>query len=449
MLNKIKELYSSENTRSQLMKKNIIQGAGVRGISILTSLLLVPMTIGYISSELYGIWLTLYSVIQWLSFFDIGFGNGLRNKLGEAVALKKFYLGKIYVSSTYFVLSFIFIPLGGMCFFLAPFVNWTEFLNIDVKYNDVLVSTARIIAVSFCVQMILKLIQNVALAYQMSAFSSFLDMIGQVFSLFFIYMLTVTMEPELTNVALVFCFTPLFAFLLASIACYSTIFKAVAPNFLYINTKAVRKVFNLGGEFFVIQVAALILFQMINILISRMSGPEMVTSYNIAYKYLSTALMFVSIILTPSWSAFTDAYVKRDIAWMTNIYKRFIQIFLIVAFVIFICVAVSPWVYMVWIGDKADIPLGITVVVGIYMCIFVWCNFHAYIINGTGKIKFQLYTAVVMMIVFLPMAIGLGNLYGIYGILWAMILVNLPGVFYGRYQVKRLITFTAKGIFDE
>lgn len=81
MLNKIKELYSSENTRSQLMKKNIIQGAGVRGISILTSLLLVPMTIGYISSELYGIWLTLYSVIQWLSFFDIGFGNGLRNKL--------------------------------------------------------------------------------------------------------------------------------------------------------------------------------------------------------------------------------------------------------------------------------------------------------------------------------------------------------------------------------
>ena len=449
MKDRFKKIYNSDNPRSNLIKKNIVQSFCVKGISILASLLLVPMTIGYISSELYGIWLTLFSVIHWLSFFDIGFGNGLRNKLGEAVALKKFHLGKIYVSSTYFVITLIFAPLGLICYVLTPLVNWADFLNVDVKYNEVLIDTAQIIVASFCIHMILKLLQNVAFAYQMSAFSAFLDMSGQLLSLVFIYIMTLTMAPDLANVALVFCFIPLIVFLLASIACYCTLFREVAPNISWVEKKAIKRVFNLGGEFFVIQIAALILFQMINILISRMSGPDMVTSYNIVYKYMSTALMFVTIILTPSWSAFTDAYVKRDISWMTNIYKRFIQLYWITVAVIFVCIVVSPWVYKAWIGDKVEIPSLLTVLIGLYMCIYVWCNFHSLIINGTGKIKFQLYTAVAMMIIFLPLAIVLGHLFGVYGILFAMILVNLPGVFYGRYQVKRLITFTAKGIFDE
>ena len=64
------------------------------------------------------------------------------------------------------------------------------------------------------------------------------------------------------------------------------------------------------------------MYQCTNILISNVSGPNEVTSYNIAYKYLGIAMMIYSIILSPLWPAFTDAYTKKDFNWMTLVYKK-------------------------------------------------------------------------------------------------------------------------------
>ena len=86
--------------RSVAVKKNIVGSLFVKGCSIIISLLIVPLTLGYVSSDLYGIWLTLSSIIMWLNFFDIGFTLGLKNKLTEAIALGDMQRGKVLVSTT-------------------------------------------------------------------------------------------------------------------------------------------------------------------------------------------------------------------------------------------------------------------------------------------------------------------------------------------------------------
>jgi hypothetical protein len=48
-----------------------------------------------------GLWLTLYSMVVWLGLFDIGFGNGMRNRLAEAKAAGDNELCRKYISSTY------------------------------------------------------------------------------------------------------------------------------------------------------------------------------------------------------------------------------------------------------------------------------------------------------------------------------------------------------------
>ena len=52
------------------------------------------MTMDYLSPEIYGIWLTVSSVIVWLNFFDVGFTLGLKNKLAEALADGDYVRGK-------------------------------------------------------------------------------------------------------------------------------------------------------------------------------------------------------------------------------------------------------------------------------------------------------------------------------------------------------------------
>ncbi|MDR3061796.1 MAG: hypothetical protein LBU57_06755, partial [Dysgonamonadaceae bacterium] len=86
---------------------------------MIVSFIMVPLTINYINSERYGVWLTLSSIVTMMTLFDIGFGNGLKNKFAEAKAKSELNLAKMYVSSTYAVIML----LMGVLILLFSIVN--------------------------------------------------------------------------------------------------------------------------------------------------------------------------------------------------------------------------------------------------------------------------------------------------------------------------------------
>ncbi|HEY5960922.1 MAG TPA: hypothetical protein VIV60_30410, partial [Polyangiaceae bacterium] len=55
-----------------------------RGVSTIVVLLSVPLTVGYLGNERYGLWLTLSSLVSMAGFADLGIGNGLRTLVAEA-----------------------------------------------------------------------------------------------------------------------------------------------------------------------------------------------------------------------------------------------------------------------------------------------------------------------------------------------------------------------------
>src|SRR5665647_3802680 len=101
------DFFTKGQDRSIKIKKNILASFVIKGLSIAISLVLVPLTINYVNPTQYGIWLTLSSIVAWFSFFDIGFGNGLRNKFAESKATGNTEKAKIYVSTTYAILCII------------------------------------------------------------------------------------------------------------------------------------------------------------------------------------------------------------------------------------------------------------------------------------------------------------------------------------------------------
>ena len=82
----VRKFFNDGNKRSLLIKKNVILSFFFRGLSILVSLSLVPISISSLSSETYGLWLTISSIISWMVFFDFGFAHGFRNSFAKAVA---------------------------------------------------------------------------------------------------------------------------------------------------------------------------------------------------------------------------------------------------------------------------------------------------------------------------------------------------------------------------
>ena len=129
-------LLNKGSERSNLVKKNIIFSFVLRGISVLCSLILVPLTLNYLSADQYGVWLTLNSIVTWFGVCEIGIGMGLKNKLGEALALKDYELGKTYVSLTYALLSIIMIVFFCVFLIVAYFLDWNKILNIHSLSNS-------------------------------------------------------------------------------------------------------------------------------------------------------------------------------------------------------------------------------------------------------------------------------------------------------------------------
>jgi len=124
----------------------------------------------------------------------------------------------------------------------------------------------------------------------------------------------------------VFSVTPVLVLLSSSLWFYTHSYKKYAPSVKFVKFHFARDLMSLGIKFFVIQLAAVIFYQTSNIIIAHLFGPQEVTPYNIAYKYFSVITMSFSIIMLPLWSAYTEAWVKRDIDWIKNTINKLILI---------------------------------------------------------------------------------------------------------------------------
>src|ERR1035437_1553951 len=56
-----------------------------KGANMLVLLISVPLTVGYLGQERYGLWMTITSTLSVLSFADLGVGNGIGNAVAFAM----------------------------------------------------------------------------------------------------------------------------------------------------------------------------------------------------------------------------------------------------------------------------------------------------------------------------------------------------------------------------
>ncbi len=438
--NKLHKIFSTGNERSIKAKKNILYMLFIKGGNILIGLLLVPLTLDYVDSERYGIWMALSSMVAWISFFDIGISNGLKNRLAEALARQDYHLCKKYVSTTYAILTIIFIPLMILLLIATPFINWESILNISTEHSDGLLASICIIITYFCISFILNTINTVILAEQRPADASLRTFIQQLVSLAIIYLLTLTTKGSLVNLCLALCASPLIVVLIFNITLFKGRYKAFSPSIKSIDFKVAPNLMKLGVQFFIIQIAAIIQYQMINFLILRYYGASEVTSYNIAYKYFSILTMIWGILTTPLWVAVTDAISKHDFAWIRNAQKKYLIVFMGFTFLGIIMLLLSPYIYHFWVGNKVEVSFILSAWVFIYNIVIMFGSIFVMIINGSGELKVQTYASLASPIVFIGCSILLIKYgMGIESILIASIISNFNGLILAPIQCHQIL----------
>lgn len=445
---KINSFFKEGHERSLMVKKNIFISFIVKGGSIIIGLILIPTTIDYVTPTHYGIWLTLSSIVGWINFFDLGLTLGLRNGLAEKLALNELKGVKTLVSTTYIILTGVSITIFLLFYFLSSFFDWNTLLNIPGSINQDIRPLILIVLACFCIQFVVRIVNDVLNAMQQTGPSSAILFFGQLAVLFVLLVLKQFVPGNLTVLVLIFSSVPVLVLLLASIYLYKQKLQLFSPNFLDIDFNYTKSIFSQGIIFFVVQITALIFFQTDNIIIAKILGPEAVTTFNISYKLFSSVIMVFTIIITPYWTAFTNAYVKNDLNWIRGSIKRMRIVWLALSLVTLVLFLASGPIYRLWIGNKVDVPLSLSLAMFFYVVIYMWQTLHVFLLNGINKLRLQLVVNVIFALANIPLGIVLGKKFGLAGVVTANTLEFVVMGIVFSIQCEKIMNNTATKIWN-
>lgn len=408
------------DNRSKNLKKNIIYSFLLKLFSIGLSFVLLPLTVHYLTEVEYGIWVTLFTIMNWVNFLDMGLGLGLRNKLSEAVSKNNLNEIRLYLSTG------IFAMIGMGSILLIIFIIGIQLVNMQSIFNTKIISEQDLYISTLCtgifviVAFVLSVINQIYYAYQKAAITGAIQIVHNLIMLIIVYYLTLQPTHKLFYFVLSFGMAILSSRIIFIIDFFRKN-KNIIPQFKDLELDKLKNISSLGIKFFVIQIVCIAMFSSSNILITQCLGPEYIRSYDIVFKIFSLITMAHGLICAPLWNAYTDAYIKKDFGWIKSNIKKMIYIMIPIILGSIILVWKIEWVIKIWIKDtNVLIPQYLTIFMGVYVIIYCWNNIWATFLNGIGNINIQLYASIVSVLIMLPLSWYLMKEIGVSGMICAI-----------------------------
>lgn len=374
---------SKERTSNYVLQ---IKGAVVyKGVAMLASFLAIPLMIRYLGQEQFGVWSTLLTVMSWIVFFDLGVGNGLRNKVAEALARNDKTEAANYVASGYSLIGVIALVLWSLVTCMSFFIPWQAVFNTQAVPEATLRLTVQIAAFFVVCNFWLGLINALLGALQKTAMTALSQLISNVLALLFVFVLTKTTNATITYLASAYGIS----LMIANIG-LSWWFYQDQPELRpkpYLDKLHVSPLLSVGIQFFTIQIAVLVIFTTDKMLITQFFGPGSVTQYDVVFKLFSTIAFAHTLITAPLWTSYTDAYHRNDLLWIKNMLKKQMIIFGFVTLAIIAMVALTRPIIRLWIGHELNTPYPLLISMGLLTAASAWNNIFGNILGGIGKIR--------------------------------------------------------------
>lgn len=412
-----------------------------KGAGLAINFALFKILLDCIGQSEYGVWLTLSSVFTWLSFFDMGIGSGLKNKLATSLALNQLEEAKSYISTSYFMYGAIFALVSVMFFFVSQFIDWGNILKLQEIGDWQLSDFIPLLALLFGLRFVLNLIINISTAQQISSMVDIQGFFINILTFLFCIGVFLLKSCNFFTIALIHSLVPLVVLSIITIVLFKGRFKFIRPNFNSISVNSGRELFALGNKFLFLQLSMLFLMTSGSVLINWLVSSEEVVVYNAAFRYFSIISIGFQTISFPFWAAFNDAFAKNDISWIDNVIKKLILVWLFFVALGIIFLLLSDRIYMIWLSDKIEIPFSLSLLLMIQVLITSWNNIFVFFCNAVNALKVQIILSLIMVILNIPLAYLLSISFDLKtnGIVATSIILQLLFAIILPFQTRKII----------
>ena len=429
------------DTSEKNINKNIVFGLVYKPLSMILSYLYIPVALAYLGDEKYGVWATVLSVLSWISLFDIGIGNGLRNKLAENLKNYDSLKTRKYVSSAYIMLTIIVMILMIVTVALSSLVNWKSFFKVEANFSDNLTIVMNISIICMCVSFVMEICKSVYLALQKNHITNLMGLVQQALMLFSVVVLKKSTNGNLVFVAIAYGISNLVVELFFTLKLFKYN-RDFIPKVKYFSHEEAKDTTGLGIQFFIIQIAAMILYATDNIIITQICGPVQVTPYTTANKLFSMITAVFSIMIAPYWSAITVRKVDGDIGGIKKAEKKMLRLWEMATIgCIFLIIVFKPVVH-IWLQRDMTFQQGLIPLMAVYAIVYMWNAVYSQIGNGLSLMKVSVIIAIIQSLVNVIASIFFGSILGMksVGVLLGTVIAMLVSSIVMPIYIKKYLS---------
>ena len=368
-----------------------------RVVNISTGLITVPLTLGYLGVDKFGVWMTVTGFVAFLSFTDFGLGVGLQNALSRCDGLDNKKDTAYLVTTAMMMMLGIAGLLCLFAFLVLPLLPVHLFIKVKtVEANLVLLPTVQAVILVFAIGLPTGLIQKILIAYQDGFLANLLLAGGRLLSLAGVFV-CVWLKADLPILVVVYMGGPFVVLGAGSLYVFS-LRPYLRPHLYLFRLRYLREIARTGLLVMAAQIGAVIMVSGPTLLLANKFGTTDVVPFTLTQQIVGTASIVLSVILAPLWPAYGEACARGDIAWVIKTFRRSLWFTGAVSIPVFLVVAVfGRFVIHIWTGNNDAVPSW-----SLLMACNVWALFMAWnmacsmLLNGLNQMTGQALYGVVI-----------------------------------------------------
>lgn len=434
MLRDLKRKIGLISELDKKLYKTIITSYFSKIISVVTSLLVVPLVLNYLGQEKFGFLITLVTLLGWLYLFDLGIGSSVKNLVSEAFAKNNTkLLNKIFLNSV-LLLGLVFIIISILSILIIPHLNWYLIFKVKSLSNSE-ISLIIISAIIFYVlNMLLSIGLNFLYGIQKGYISNYFNAIGNILSLIGIYII---IKLKLPTIFIVNTYSA--GFLIGNLLSVSYLLfikKAIVYTNDFYDKSVINSIFKLGSKFLFLGIISMIIYTADNILITQGLGPTKIAEYNPIMRLYQFIIQANGLFTLSLWPAYANAIAGNDFVWVK---KKFLFSLKVTSIVflpfVFVLMVFGPSIISLWLHNAVVPSQMLCILIGFWTIIYLYNQLFASLLNGAGIMGKQIKFGLFSVLIFIISGYFLIKTYGLIGLSIAGILSSIIGIIVNPYII--------------
>ncbi|MFZ0311661.1 MAG: lipopolysaccharide biosynthesis protein [Candidatus Korobacteraceae bacterium] len=291
-------------------------GTAARLLTAGLTLLSLPLAVRYLGAERYGVWATITTTAVWINLLDLGIANTLTNNISRAYALADKIAAARYFTNALVLTCGMAAGVGWVLPFAFPRIDWVRLFNVGPGVSAAEVEHTVAIALGLMLLSLpCALVSKLLAGYQELHRNNYATCAGAVASLGGL-VLGIALHVSMPALFVMSAGCLTFASLATMVLVVGWQKPWLLPRMSLVDRSSLRELLHSGWPFFLIQIAAVVVFSSDNLVVSHYLGASAVTPYSVTWRVVGLAAVLQSLIFPALWPAYAEAYAKRDYGWI-------------------------------------------------------------------------------------------------------------------------------------